>query len=40
MYTFQEMPACSSSSTRLGASTLQSPQSLVMPWVSPLIIAM
>ena len=37
---FQEIPAVSSWSARLGASTLQPPQSLVIPWVSPLTMAM
>jgi len=40
MYAFQEIPAVSSWSARLGASTLQPPQSLVIPWVSPLTMAM
>ena len=39
MYAFQETPAASSWSARLGASRLQPPQSLVIWWVSPLIMA-
>jgi hypothetical protein len=40
MYAFQEIPVRSSWSARLGVSRLQPPQSLVIPWVPPLTMAM